>query len=64
MSTSEQDRGDEEGPRMWAAAAAPLRRVLQVLQQRGLLGAEVSTQQALAAFQNACYAGCQAQGPE
>ena len=48
----------------WTAASASLRRVLQALQHKGLIGAGVSVQQALAAFQNACYAGCQSEEPE
>lgn len=58
---AEHDRNDQERQLSWTSTSIPLRRVLQTLQNRGLLGAGVSTQQALQAFQNACYAGCQAE---
>lgn len=50
-----------QGQVVWAAMSASLRAVLQVLQQRQLLGSGVSLQQALAAFQAACYSPSQAQ---
>ncbi len=58
---AEHDRNDQERQLSWTSTSTSLRRVLQTLQNRGLLGAGVSTQQALQAFQNACYAGCQAE---
>ena len=45
----------------WTGITASLRTVLQSLQQRQLLGTGVSPQQALAAFQDACYPGSQPQ---
>jgi len=57
---AEHDRNDQERQLSWTSTSISLRRVLQTLQNRGLLGAGVSTQQALQAFQNACYAGRQA----
>lgn len=53
-----------EGQLAWAAMSASLRAVLQVLQQRQLLGSGVSLQQALAGFQGACYPPSQAQQEE
>ena len=53
------DRNDQERQLSWTSTSTSLRRVLQTLQDKGLLVAGVSTQQALQAFQNACYAGCQ-----
>lgn len=44
----------------WTATTASLRLVLQVMQQRQLLGTGVSLQQALVAFQDACYPCSQA----
>ena len=61
--SSEQGREDAQEQLSWTAATASLRKVLQVMQQRRLPGNGVSAQQALAAFQNACYAGSQAQEP-
>ena len=45
----------------WTAMTVSLRTVLQSLQQRQLLGTGLSPQQALAAFQDACYPGSEAQ---
>ncbi|DBA67304.1 TPA: Cadherin member 2 [Trebouxia sp. C0005] len=58
---AEHDRNDQERQLSWTSTSISLRRALQTLQKRGLLGAGISMQQALQAFQNACYAGCQAE---
>lgn len=50
-----------QGQSAWTATTISLRTALQALQQRQLLGTGVSPQQALAAFQDACYPGSQAQ---
>ena len=52
--------GGVQGQLAWTATTASLRAVLQVLQQRQVLGTAVSPHQALAAFQDACYPGSQA----
>lgn len=49
------------GQLAWTATTISLRTGLQALQQRQLLGTGVSPQQALAAFQDACYPGSQPQ---
>ncbi len=58
---AEHDRNDQERQLLWTSTSISLRRVLQTLQNKELLAAGVSMQQALQAFQNACYAGCQAE---
>ena len=49
-----------QGQLAWTAMTASLRDILQVLQQRQLLGMDAAPQQILAAFQDACYPGSQA----
>ena len=56
-SVSEQDH------LLWARCTASLRRILQTLQQKGLLGPSASMQQALAVFQSTCYAASEPHQP-
>ena len=63
-SKAEEGRSEDERQLAWTVCTASIRRVLQTMQQRQLLGAGVSSQQALTAFQSACYASSQAQNQE
>lgn len=49
-----------QGQLAWTAMTASLRDIVQVLQQRRLLGTDVAPQHILAAFQDASYPGSQA----
>ena len=52
-----QNMVEDAGQLAWTVATASIRSVLHMLQQRQLLGGDVLPQQALTAFQDACYAG-------
>lgn len=64
-SSKQEECSNQNGEQLaWTAVTASIRSVLQILQQRQLLGAGVTAQQALTAFQSACYAGCQTQNQQ